>query len=50
MTSDRIEPLNDSDLDYARRLADFIIDHIGKPYTADECGRVLEIRPEADDG
>ena len=28
----------------ADRLADFIIDHIGKPYTVEECGHVLEVR------
>ena len=41
------EPLSDSDRAYADRLADFIIDHINKPYTAEECGRVLEVRPDA---
>ena len=30
---------------YSSRLADFIIDHIDKPYTAEECGQVLEVRP-----
>ena len=46
------EPLSDSDRDYADRLMTFIIDHIGKPYTAEECGHVLELRPEleGDDG
>lgn len=29
---------------YSARLMDFIIDHIGKPYTADDCGKVLEVR------
>ena len=29
---------------YADRLADFIIDHIGKPYSAEECGHVIEVR------
>ena len=28
---------------YCGRLADFIIDHIGKPYDAEECGSVLEV-------
>ena len=28
---------------YCGRLADFIINHIDKPYTAEECGHVLEI-------
>lgn len=36
----------DSDLDYARRLADFIIDHIEHSYDAEECGRVLEVRAD----
>lgn len=35
----------DTNRAYAERLARFIIDHIGKPYTAEECGRVLELRP-----
>ena len=39
------EGLRRSDREYADRLAGFIIDHIGKPYTADECGHVLEVRP-----
>jgi hypothetical protein len=32
------------DQDYIERLATFIISHIGKPYTAEECGQILEIR------
>jgi len=43
------EPLSDSDAAYARRLADFILDHIGLPYTADEAGRVLEVRRQPSD-
>jgi hypothetical protein len=34
--------------DYATRLMNFIIDHIRKRYTADECGHILEMRPETD--
>jgi hypothetical protein len=41
--------MGDSDRDYADRLAEFIVDHIGRPYTAEECGAVLEIRPKPDD-
>ena len=54
MPEDRISPLNDSDVAwwrlnaYCGRLADFILDHIGEPYTAEECGRVLEIRSDVD--
>ena len=44
--------MDDDDRAYALRLMDFIIDHIDKPYTADECGRVLELRqyPEITEG
>lgn len=41
------DPPSDSDRAYASRLAAFIVDHIGKPYTAADCGHVLELRPEA---
>jgi hypothetical protein len=43
------EPRSETDRDYADRLAEFIIDHIGRPYTAEECGLVLEIRPKPDE-
>ena len=39
-------PLSGSDRDYADQLAAIIVDHIGNEYTAEECGRALEIRPQ----
>ena len=39
-------PLSGSDRDHADQLAAFIVDHIGNEYTAEECGRELEIRPQ----